>query len=386
MGPALLDSVAYEASAGADLLIVEVRHGPVRRRRHRRDRGGRRRRACRPPSPAGPARARCCRPGAIRRRNGARLCQLRSARPHRRHRSEPRRQRPPSRLDRTRHRHARHPGGRRHPARQGRSISPSVISVWCRRSSTTTSSFACIASPISPSAIAISPAFKVSPPLSTVGARPISALPPPGQRIALASDAAFAFIYPHVLERLAARWRRDRALLAACRRAAARRLRCLLAARRLSGAACRHARQRGTLQGRARPLRRERAGARRVRRLHGAGAGAGRCRRRAPRHDRAALPCDELRRAPPASRLSRRDAAAGLPARAAGHAPARSRVPLRLADRARAPMRRSPSCSTRTATRLGRAADGAGMSPAPSSTPSPARRSLPDEQKLAKLA
>ena len=29
--------------------------------------------------------------------------------------------------------------------------------------------------------------------------RPVAALPPPGQRIALASDAAFAFIYPHVL-------------------------------------------------------------------------------------------------------------------------------------------------------------------------------------------
>src|SRR5206468_11686143 len=27
----------------------------------------------------------------------------------------------------------------------------------------------------------------------------LAALPPPGQRIALASDAAFAFIYPHVL-------------------------------------------------------------------------------------------------------------------------------------------------------------------------------------------
>jgi cobyrinic acid a,c-diamide synthase len=32
-----------------------------------------------------------------------------------------------------------------------------------------------------------------------IGEQPISALPPPGQRIALASDAAFAFIYPHVL-------------------------------------------------------------------------------------------------------------------------------------------------------------------------------------------
>jgi cobyrinic acid a,c-diamide synthase len=34
--------------------------------------------------------------------------------------------------------------------------------------------------------------------------RPVAALPPPGQRIALASDAAFAFIYPHVLSG----WRR----------------------------------------------------------------------------------------------------------------------------------------------------------------------------------
>ena len=41
------------------------------------------------------------------------------ARPHRRHHSESCRQRPPPRLDRARHRHARHSGGRRHPARQG---------------------------------------------------------------------------------------------------------------------------------------------------------------------------------------------------------------------------------------------------------------------------
>src|SRR6476659_105219 len=37
-----------------------------------------------------------------------------------------------------------------------------------------------------------------------VGGQAISALPPPGQRIALASDAAFAFMYPHVLSG----WRR----------------------------------------------------------------------------------------------------------------------------------------------------------------------------------
>jgi cobyrinic acid a,c-diamide synthase len=32
-----------------------------------------------------------------------------------------------------------------------------------------------------------------------VGQQPVAALPPPGQRIALAADAAFTFIYPHVL-------------------------------------------------------------------------------------------------------------------------------------------------------------------------------------------
>jgi cobyrinic acid a,c-diamide synthase len=37
-----------------------------------------------------------------------------------------------------------------------------------------------------------------------VESRPVAALPPPGQRIALASDAAFAFMYPHVLSG----WRR----------------------------------------------------------------------------------------------------------------------------------------------------------------------------------
>ena len=66
-----------------------------------------------------------------------------------------------------------------------------------------------------------------------------NALPPPGQRIALAADAAFTFLYPHHRADLARRRRRDRALLAACRRGAAAGLRRLLAARRLPGTACR---------------------------------------------------------------------------------------------------------------------------------------------------
>ena len=70
---------------------------------------------------------------------------------------------------------------------------------------------------------------------------PMSSLPPPGQRIALAADAAFSFVYPHVVW-LAARRRRDRDLLAARRRAAAWALRRLLAPRRLSGASRRRAR------------------------------------------------------------------------------------------------------------------------------------------------
>jgi len=41
-------------------------------------------------------------------------------------------------------------------------------------------------------------------PLAVAASDPVAALPPPGQRIALAADAAFSFAYPHVL----AGWRR----------------------------------------------------------------------------------------------------------------------------------------------------------------------------------
>jgi cobyrinic acid a,c-diamide synthase len=41
-------------------------------------------------------------------------------------------------------------------------------------------------------------------PLAAAAPGPVAALPPPGQRLALAADAAFSFVYPHVL----AAWRR----------------------------------------------------------------------------------------------------------------------------------------------------------------------------------
>ena len=47
-------------------------------------------------------------------------------------------------------------------------------------------------------------------PVGSTASGPVSALPPPGQRIALAADAAFTFIYPHLL----ASWRKAGAQIA----------------------------------------------------------------------------------------------------------------------------------------------------------------------------
>ena len=107
-----------------------------------------------------------------------------------------------------------------------------------------------------------------------------AALPPPGQRIALARDRAFSFVYPHLIDG----WRRAgaeiAAVLAACRRAAAGELPMLLAAGRLSGAARRRACGARVSRGTA-ALRANAPGAWRVRRLHGAGRRPGRRRGRA---------------------------------------------------------------------------------------------------------
>ena len=58
-------------------------------------------------------------------------------------------------------------------------------------------------------------------PLGVAAAARASSLPPPGQRVALARDQAFSFVYPHLVEVVAARGRRDYSVLAACRRTTA---------------------------------------------------------------------------------------------------------------------------------------------------------------------
>jgi len=125
---------------------------------------------------------------------------------------------------------------------------------------------------------------------------------PPGQRIALARDAAFSFIYPHVLEG---------------------RRRCLLAAWRLSGTACRSDRGQPSFPRHAHRLCENAPGARRMRRLHGAGPGPDRRRRRAARDDGTAWSGNQLCHTPHASRLSARRACRRCPGLWRGPAPAR---------------------------------------------------------------
>ena len=95
-----------------------------------------------------------------------------------------------------------------------------------------------------------------------------------------------------------------RRLLAAGRRGAGPRLRRLLAAGRISGAARRAARGGGAVPRRAAAVRRDAGGARRVRRVHGARAGAGGRAGDHPCDDRPARPRDELRQAADEPRLS----------------------------------------------------------------------------------
>ena len=101
-------------------------------------------------------------------------------------------------------------------------------------------------------------------------ARCAVALRPPGQRIALAHDAAFSFIYPHLVQGWRAAGAEIVGFLAACRRAAAVRLRFLLAAGRLSRIARRAACGGGAVSRRPPPLRRDALRSRRMRGLYGA--------------------------------------------------------------------------------------------------------------------
>ena len=189
-------------------------------------------------------------------------------------------------------------------------------------------------------------------PLAPEHADDAAALPPPGQRIALARDAAFSFLYPHV----AAHWRAAGAELVPfspladeppagdCDVAWLPGGYPELHAGRLAAAAA-------FRDGHA-SLSRDPPGARRVRRLHGAGRGAGGRRRRD------ATPCSACsaiatsfaeRRMNLGYRSARllADCALGP----AGSEVARPRVPLCPADRGR---RRPAACRSRRRAKAGR--------------------------------
>ena len=170
-------------------------------------------------------------------------------------------------------------------------------------------------------------------PMPSAAADFSGALPPPGQRIALAQDAAFTFLYPH----LASHWRSagaeivpfsplaDEAPPEDCDV-------CWLP----GGYPELHA---GKLAAQELPRRlekicREKARPRRVRRLHGAGRSAGGCRRRGARNARPARPFDQFCQAQDEPRLPPGKIARGLPARAGGRGRPRPRIPLRADDRA----------------------------------------------------
>ena len=136
----------------------------------------------------------------------------------------------------------------------------------------------------------------------------------PGQRIALAEDAAFTFVYPHVAaewRRPAPSWCRSRRSPTSRRRTIATPAGCRAAIRNCMPAA-RGGRQ---FPRRHAALRGDAAGPRRVRRLHGARQDTGRCRWRDSRNARPARPCHQLRQAPHEPRLPASAARGRLPAR-----------------------------------------------------------------------
>ena len=205
-------------------------------------------------------------------------------------------------------------------------------------------------------------------------ARDGAALPPPGQRIAIAEDAAFSFVYPHVGAALARGGRRARAVLAA-RRRGARPDDCdacwlpggypELHAGRLAAAAA--------FRGGAAPLRRDRP-------VHGECGGfmvLGRALEDADgvTHPMAGLLGHVTSFAKRRMNLGYRQARllADAPIGRAGAGGARPRVPLFAAGRARRRRAARRARPTARASRSGPPARGAAASPAPSSTPSPRR-------------
>ena len=169
-------------------------------------------------------------------------------------------------------------------------------------------------------------------PLTINPATADAAIPPPGQRIALAHDRAFSFVYPHLL----AAWRNAGAEILPFSPLAdepppERADSCWLPGGypELHAEALAAARRFGD------GLRRfaaDAAGARRVRRLHGFGPKPGGCGRAIACHDRPARPRHQLRQAQAASRLSHRAAIVRQRAGTQRRDRARPRIPLRIAD------------------------------------------------------
>ncbi len=130
------------------------------------------------------------------------------------------------------------------------------------------------------------------------------ALQPPGQKIAIARDRRLLLSLSASSPRLARGRRGTPFLFAARRRSAARGLRFLLAAGRLSRTSCRPDRGGDALSPRPAAFRGEPAGPWRMRRLYGPRRRPHRCRRQAPSDGGPPRTCDHIRKAPPHARLS----------------------------------------------------------------------------------
>ena len=250
---------------------------------------------------------------------------------------------------------------------------PSAISAWCRRASMPPRSASSSGWRTSWRARSTSTRSWRWPRRSTRAGGDFShALPPPGQRIALAEDAAFTFLYPHVAAewRAAGRgdWCRSRRSPTSRRRTIATSAGCPAAIRN-----CTPARSRRPAHFRA-GMQRFAA----TRPVHGEcggfmvlGEDTGRCRWQDSRNARPARPCDQLRQAP--MNLGYRQARlhGRLPARRGRRDDPRPRIPLRADDRCRRRRAAGRDSPTARASRSARSAAGAATSPAPSSTPSP---------------
>ena len=238
MPPAFLDGLVSGAAVKSDILIIEgvmglfdgIGHEPGRHRGHGRSRGALRR--------ARPARARRGGAIAIGGGAGARLRQPSRRRPHRRRGAEQGRQRPASTARGRRHRALANSHRRRRAARRGdrlsRASSRSRASGRARRSR-------CAARGACRHGGALPRSRRDPRAGSTTASRPcLRASGVAAARHAHRARARRRFHLPlsACAPGMAAGRRGNRAVLAACRRSAARIVRCVLAPGRLSGAAC----------------------------------------------------------------------------------------------------------------------------------------------------